>query len=295
MAILKGLIRKQRGSIGDLTIRQVKGVSITSEKAAPSNPRTFAQMRQRVQWRNIQNIWGVIAPYDHPSFENRRALQSDANLFLSANLARIPVYLTATEARGGGAVVAPYQVTRGSLPSIEVVTNGTNGEVGTDISLGTLTVGESTTLKQFSDAVINNNPLFKNGDQITCLVLTQATNTVNGIPYVTCKAFEVTLDQTDNETLIQDDGIDPDGIAFTTMTGSDKLGMSMAVNGGVVYIHSRKTSNKTLVSTQDFVVNNTLLSNYQSDAKMTEAIASYGGKVSDAYLTPNVDIAPAGN
>lgn len=295
MAILKGLIRKQRGSIGDLTIRQVKGVSVTSEKAAPSNPRTFAQMRQRVQWRNIQNIWSVIAPYDHPSFENRRALQSDANLFLSANLARVPVYLTASEARGGGAVVAPYQVTRGSLPSVEVVTNGTNGEVGTDISLGSLTIDESTTLKQFSDAVVNNNTNFKNGDQITCIVLTQATNTVTGYPYVTCKAYEVTLDQTDNENLIQDDGIDPNGVAFTTMTGSDKLGMSMAVNGGVVYIHSRKTPSKTLVSTQDFVVNNTLLANYQSDAKMNEAIRSYGGKVADAYLTPNVDVAPAGN
>lgn len=293
MAILKGLIRKQRGSIGDLTIRQVKGVSITSEKAAPSNPKTLAQMRQRVQWRNIQNIWAVISAYDHPSFENRRALQSDANLFMSANLYRIPVYLTASEARGGSAVVAPYQVTRGSLPSIEVVANGTNGEVGTDISLGTLTIGESTTLKQFSDAVVNNNPMYKNGDQITCMVLYQSTNTVTGFPYVECKAFEITLDQTDNETLVRE--FDPDGVAFNTMTGSDKLGMSQAVNGGVVYIHSRKTPSKTLVSTQDFLVNNTLLASYQSDAKMLEAVRSYGGKVSDAYLTPNVDIAPAGN
>ena len=293
MAILKGLIRKQRGSIGDITIRQVKGVSVTSEKAAPSNPRTLAQMRRRVQWRNIQNIFAAISAYDHPSFENRRALQSDANLFMSANLFRIPVYLTASEARGGGAVVAPYQVTRGSLPSVEVVTNGTNGEVGTDISLGTLTISESTTLKQFSDAVVNNNPNFKNGDQITCMVLYQSTNTVTGIPYAECKAFEITLDQTDNETLLSE--FDPDGVAFTKMAGSDKLGMSQAVNGGVVYIHSRKTSNRTLVSTQDFVVNNTLLPNYQSDAKMIESVRSYGGKVSDAYLTPNVDIAPAGN
>ena len=293
MAILKGLIRKQRGSIGDITIRQVKGVSITSEKSSPSNPKTFAQMRQRVQWRNIQNIWAVISAYDHPAFENRRALQSDANLFMSANLNRIPVYLTASEARGGSAVVAPYQVTRGSLPSIEVVANGTNGEVGTDISLGTLTIGESTTLKQFSDAVVNNNPLYKNGDQITCMVLYQSANSVTGFPYVECKAFEITLNQADNETLVRE--FDPNGVAFSTMTGSDKLGMSQAVNGGVVYIHSRKTPSKTLVSTQDFLVNNTLLPNYQSDAKMLEAVSSYGGKVSDAYLTPNVDIAPAGN
>lgn len=293
MAILKGLIRKQRGSIGDITIRQVKGVSITSEKADPSNPKTLAQMRRRVQWRNIQNFWALIAAYDHPSFENRRALQSDANMFISANFGLIPVYLTAEEARGGGVVVAPYQVTRGSLPSLEVVANGTNGEVGTDISLGNLTIGESTTLKQFSDAVVNNNSNFKNGDQITCFVLTQSTNSVSGLPYATCQAFEITLDQTDNETLLSE--FDPNGLVFTKMASSDKLGMSQTVNGGVVYIHSRKTPSKTLVSTQSFLVNNTILANYQSDAKMQEAVISYGGKVSDAYLTPNVDAAPAGN
>ena len=257
-------------------------------KEIPS--RTFAQMRHRVRWANLVNLFRAFTGTLHPSFESRPQGVSDFNMFISSNIGGSPVYLTSQEATQGGAVVAPYQITRGSLPSVEVVANGPNGEVGTDISLGSLTIGESTTLKQFSDAVVNNNANYQNGDQISCFVAKQSTNSVTGVPYVEIDAYEVTLDQTDNETLLSE--FDPNGVVFTTMASSDKLGMSQTVNGGVAYVHSRKTPSGTKVSTQELLVNNTLLPNYQSDAKMLEAVKSYGGTTTDAFLTPNVDLAP---
>ena len=274
-----------------MTMRRVNGLTLTSEKVTRNTKKTFAQTRRYVQLANIISMWRAFTGNLHPSFEGRRQLVSDMNMFVSANLGNIPVYLTRNEAKQGGAVVAPYQVTCGSLPSVDVVASGTNGEVGTDISLGSLTIGESTTVKQFSDAVVNNNTNYQQGDQITCFVAKQSTNSVSGVPYVEIEAYEITLDQLDNETLLSE--FDPDGLVFTKMASSDKLGMSQAVNGGVVYIHSRKTSNGTKVSTQYFVVNNTLLANYQSDAKLVEAVKSYGGTTADAFLTPNVDVAPA--
>ena len=273
-----------------MTLRRVNGVTITSEKVTRNTSKTFAQLRHWVQMANIIGMWRAFEGNLRLSFENRHRLMSDMNMFVHANLGRIPVYLTRSEASQGGVVVAPYRVTYGSLPTIEVLANGANGEVGTDISLGSLTIGESTTLKQFSDAVVNNNANYQNGDQISCFVAKQSTNTVTGVPYVEIDAYEITLDQTDNETLLSE--FDPDGVVFTTMASSDKLGMSQTVNGGVVYIHSRKTSSGTKVSTQNLVVNNTLLANYQSDAKMREAVKSYGGTTTDAFLTPNVDLVP---
>ena len=255
-----------------MTLRRVNGVTITSEKVTRNTSKTFAQLRHWVQMANIIGMWRAFEGNLRLSFENRHRLMSDMNMFVHANLGRIPVYLTRSEASQGGVVVAPYRVTYGSLPTIEVLANGANGEVGTDISLGSLTIGESTTLKQFSDAVVNNNANYQNGDQISCFVAKQSTNTVTGVPYVEIDAYEITLDQTDNETLLSE--FDPDGVVFTTMASSDKLGMSQTVNGGVVYIHSRKTSSGTKVSTQNLVVNNTLLANYQSDAKMREAVQS---------------------
>ena len=292
MAILTGINTRLRGSAGEWTFTRLGGRTVAKQKVERKEipSRTFAQMRHRVRWANLVNLFRAFTGTLHPSFESRPQGVSDFNMFISSNIGGSPVYLTSQEATQGGAVVAPYQITRGSLPSVEVVANGPNGEVGTDSSLGSLTIGESTTLKQFSDAVVNNNANYQNGDQISCFVAKQSTNSVTGVPYVEIDAYEVTLDQTDNETLLSE--FDPDGVVFTTMASSDKLGMSQTVNGGVAYVHSRKTPSGTKVSTQELLVNNTLLPNYQSDAKMLEAVKSYGGTTTDAFLTPNVDLAP---
>ncbi len=292
MAILTGINTRLRGSAGEWTFTRLGGRTVAKQKVERKEipSRTFAQMRHRVRWANLVNLFRAFTGTLHPSFESRPQGVSDFNMFISSNIGGSPVYLTSQEATQGGAVVAPYQITRGSLPSVEVVANGPNGEVGTDISLGSLTIGESTTLKQFSDAVVNNNANYQNGDQISCFVAKQSTNSVTGVPYVEIDAYEVTLDQTDNETLLSE--FDPDGVVFTTMASSDKLGMSQTVNGGVAYVHSRKTPSGTKVSTQELLVSNTLLPNYQSDAKMLEAVKSYGGTTTDAFLTPNVDLAP---
>ena len=293
MAILTGINTRLRGSAGEWTFTRLGGRTVAKQKVERKEvpTRTFAQMRRRVRWANMVNLFRSFSGTLHPSFESRPQGVSDYNMFIASNVDGSPVYLSRQEAVQGGAVVAPYQITRGSMPSVDVVASGTNGEVGTDISLGSLTIGESTTLKQFSDAVVNNNTGYQQGDQITCFVAKQSTNSVTGVPYVEIDAYEVTLDQLDNETLLSE--FDPDGLVFTKMASSDKLGMSQAVNGGVAYVHSRKTASGTKVSTQSFVVNNTLLANYQSDAKMVEAVKSYGGTTADAFLTPNVDVAPA--
>lgn len=294
MAIIySNAVGKAKGSMGTITYTTRAGKTLGKDRIRlTTNPKTFAQMRRRVQWANIVNIWHSFNGVLHPSFQDRTALISDFNRFVGVNIGMVPVYLTQGEASQGGAVVAPYQMSHGTLPPISVSANGISGEVGTDISLGSLTVGDSTTLKQFSDAIVESNPHFQFGDQITAFVLLQSVNTVTGVPYTEVRAFEVTLDHEDNETLIAD--LDPDLFVFANQGATDKLGMNQSVNGGVVYIHSRLTGdNKTLVSSQRLVVSNTLLASYQSGAKLSAAVKSYGGDTASAYLTPNVDVAPA--
>lgn len=293
MAIIySNAVGKAKGSMGTITYTTRAGKTLGKDRIRlTTNPKTFAQMRRRVQWANIVNIWHAFNGLLHPSFQDRTALISDFNRFVGVNIGRVPVYLTQGEASQGGAVVAPYQMSWGTLPPISVSTNGLAGEVGTDISLGTLTVGDSTTLKQFSRAIIESNQHFQNGDQITAFVLLQTVNTVTGVPYTEVRAFEVTLNTEDNETLVAD--LDPELYVFANQGETDKLGMNQSVNGGVVYIHSRLTGdNTTLVSSQRLVVSNTLLASYQSGAKLSAAVKSYGGDTASAYLTPNVDVAP---
>lgn len=293
MAIVRSLaIGRATGSMGGITYRTIGGETISSQKRGKSSTKpSYAQASNIVSWANAVNFWQAFEGNDRPSFEGRRPRVSDFNEFIAASR-RTPVYLTRPQAQQGGCVVAPYIVTRGSLPSIEVTTSGTNGEVGTDISLGSLNVGGSTTIKQISDAIINNNEGFVHGDAIVCFVARQSTNSVSNVPYTVIDEFKLTLDQTDNETLVTD--FDPNLEVFCTMAGGDKLGMSQAVNGGAVYIHTRLTTEGTKVSTQSFVVNNTLLVSFTTDTARNNAIASYGGSLQRLFLTPDVDMAIQG-
>lgn len=296
MAIIHSTaIGKAKGSLGNITYRTQGGVCIGSERVPKGSgkSRTLAQMRLRTQWANLINLYQAFTGHDRPSFEARTARVSDYNLFISRNNGAAPVYLTRSEAGQGACVVAPYLVTEGSLPAIDVSASGVSGEVGTDISLGNLNIGEETTLGQFSAAIITNNEEFIDGDQITAFVIRQETNAQTNVPYVRVQAYKVVLNSSDSTTLLSD--IDPDGLVFAKQGSSDKLGMSQTVNGGVVYIHSRKVAGETKVSTQRLVVANTILSRYQTPTAMISAITSYGGQTTSLYLTPTDPLAPSVN
>ena len=283
MAILKGIFRKQTGSIGDMTLRVVNGQTVTSEKVTRNTSKTFAQMVRRVQWANVVNLYRAFEGTLHPSFESRPRSWSDFNAFMSANIGQFGVYLTASEASQGGCLVAPYQITRGSLPSVGMGTTEA-GVITSDIKVGSLDITDETTLAAFSAAVRANNSGWEYGDQLSAFVALQKVNTITQVPYVEVHAYEITLAE-DDETLVLD-LIDNDPTCFAVV--DQKLCLNAPINGGACYVHSRKDGQKTRVSTQRFTATNDLLDAYTTEAKRTEAIISYGGKTSTAFLTPNL-------
>lgn len=283
MAILKGIFRKQTGSIGDMTLRVVNGQTVTSEKVTRNTSKTFAQMVRRVQWANVVNLFRAFEGTLHPSFESRPRNWSDFNAFMSANIGQFGVYLTASEASQGGCLVAPYQITRGSLPSVGMGTTEA-GVITSDIKVGALDITDETTLAAFSAAVRANNSGWEYGDQLSAYVALQKVNTITQVPYVEVHAYEITLAE-DDETLVLD-LIDNDPTCFAVV--DQKLCLNAPINGGACYVHSRKDGQKTRVSTQRFTATNDLLDAYTTEAKRTEAIISYGGKTSNAFLTPNL-------
>ena len=284
MAILKGIFRKQTGSIGDMTLRVVNGQTVTSEKVTRNTSKTFAQMVRRVQWANVVNLFRAFEGTLHPSFESRPRSWSDFNAFMSANIGQFGVYLTASEASQGGCLVAPYQITRGSLPSVGMGTTEA-GVITSDIKVGALDITDETTLAAFSAAVRANNSGWEYGDQLSAYVALQKVNTITQVPYVEVHAYEITLAE-DDETLVLD-LIDNDPTCFAVV--DQKLCLNAPINGGACYVHSRKDGQKTRVSTQRFTATNDLLDAYTTEAKRTEAIISYGGKTSTEFLTPNID------
>lgn len=292
MAIIQSLaVGKAKGSAQNLTYTTVGGATIMKGKVAfPKNPKSLRQMNRRVRWANIVNLWQAFTQRDKPSFEDKAPRVSDFNAFIGANIAGQPVYLTNAEASQGGCIVAAYQITNGTLPSLDVAA-GSGGVPVSGISLGNLVIDGDTTLKEFSDAVIDSNSgQFINGDQITCFNFIQEQNPVTGIPYVRIESSKVTLNQRDEDTLLADV---VDAFGFTTVDG--KLGASGAISGGIAWVHSRiAPDGRVLVSKQSIYTNNPLLAQYQTPAARVDAIISYGGKTTADYLRPDIDEAIQG-
>ncbi len=280
MAILNGILKKLNGSAGSLTFKQVNGQTVVSEKATTvKNTRTPAQQRQRTKWGNVVQMYKGICPLINYGFESKAPGCSDYNMFMKVNMKGSNIYLTREEVAGGGCVAYPYQLTQGTLPSIVIVGSGENAR--TDIKLGDLKIDANTLVKDFAMAVVSNNADYDFGDQISFFDVLQRVNAVTGIPYCQFLATNVVLDKTSEVKLL--DIVSKYG--FATVDGF--LGHIEGEGDGVyAWVHTRKSSAKTLVSTQSFVNNNAeMIAEYSGDQAYKRSVQTYGGE-SSSFLTP---------
>ena len=280
MAILNGILKKLNGSAGSLTFKQYAGQTVVSEKiSVVKRSNTPMQMRQRTKWGNVIQMYKGICPLINYGFESKPVGRSDYNMFMKANMKLTDIYLTREEVAGGACIAAPYQLTQGTLPSIVVTGSGENTR--TDIKLGELKIDANTLVKDFAMAVVSNNADYDFGDQISFFDVLQRVNAVTGIPYCQFLATNVVLDKASEVKLL--DMVSKYG--FATVDGY--LGHIEGEGAGVfAWVHSRKSSAKTLVSTQSLVNNNDeMIAEYSGDQAYKRSVKTYGGE-SSAFLTP---------
>ena len=280
MAILNGILKKLNGSAGSLTFKQYAGQTVVSEKiSVVKRSNTPMQMRQRTKWGNVIQMYKGICPLINYGFESKPVGKSDYNMFMKVNMKGSDIYLTREEVAGGGCIAAPYQLTQGTLPSIVIVGSGDNAR--TDIKLGDLTIDAETLVKDFAIAVVSNNPDYDFGDQISFFDVLQRVNAVTGIPYCQFLATNVVLDKASEVKLL--DIVSKYG--FATVDGF--LGHIEGEGAGVfAWVHSRKSSAKTVVSTQSLINNNDeMIAEYSGDQAYKRSVKTYGGE-SSAFLTP---------
>ena len=281
MAILNGLIRKMNGSAGQLTFKQVNGMTIVSEKVtAVANPRTDAQMRTRTKFTNIVSMYRGIRPLLNYGFEAKPKTLSDYNMFVKVNMQRTPIYLTKQAVAGGACVATAYQISQGSLPAI--VLTGTGQNVKTDIRLGGESITSSTTVAQFSAAVVQNNADYRYGDQISFFLVKQMVNAETGIPYCQFSAAKVILDAANEEKLADVTG------SSHGFASADGMLAHVGNDGDCAYawVHTRKSDGKTLVSSQSLVSANTKEAEYKGDAAYNLSKSSYGSSI-ESFLVPD--------
>ena len=286
MAKIFGANTKISGKVGQLLYRQTRTDTVISElPVKPAIPRrSVRQMDRRTQWGNLAAIYKQFDSMLRRGYENLPPQMSVFNAFIQANIDVVKVYITKTIRLNGGAILAPYQITRGSLPSIGMAKNASNILVSS-IRLGTLAIDANTTVGQFSQAVIDNNDAFDEGDQLTFFHGIQSIDIVTRTPRATIRGYKVVLSTAEDTKLW--DVVDRIGFSVT----DNCLATSQQItNGAAVWVHSRETADGALkVSTQLFFVENSALATYQGRTAFTAAANSYGGINSAAvYLQPEV-------
>ena len=285
MAILNGIISKISGSAGNLSFSRTGGQTVIRERVTSiRNPRSDAQMRTRTKFTNIVSMYRGIRPLLNYGFEAKPKTLSDYNMFVKVNMQRTPIYLTKQAVAGGACVATAYQISQGSLPAIVVTGTGQNGV--SDILLGSLSITSATTVAQFSTAVVQNNPDYRYGDQISFFLVKQKVNEETGIPYCQFSAAKVILDAA-NENKLSDETGSSHG--FASIDG--KIGHS-GNDGDCAYawVHSRKSDGKTLVSSQSLLSANTKEAEYKGDMAYNLSRSSYGNGI-EAFLVPDGDSA----
>ena len=281
------LIEEASGKLGNnLVMRKTaKGQILAKAPKKASQPRrSEKQANTRLQMANLLANYRLYSGKLLKAFESKTAGVSDANMYVSVNWGYQPVYMTRQMRIQGCCVLAEYMICTGSIAPIgyELV----DGKLVSDLSLGALVIGEETTVGELTAAVLQNNDLWEEGDQLTCFIGNQLLGS-DGLPRCTMKAEKVILNL-DDETKLWDVA-SADG--FSTKDGYLAGGVVLQ-NMGMAWVHSRNNGSQTKVSTQRLVVVSDVIAQYQTYAAMRAAADSYGGINSKAvYLNPSSTLA----
>ena len=283
---MKKYIKKQNvavalnsGRVGNVRYYTKDGNTYTrTVSSSVNNPRSEGQMRGRTKVANLVNNYRMLKNFLGKCFQNANSCVSIYNLFFQKGMLCTPVYLTKEMAGSGAAVAAPYGISDGSLPRISYGLNS-NGILQTNLSLGDLNIGDTTTVGELAQALVENNEgVFHYGDFISFIEVIQKGSET--LPLITAKGDNIQLAKNSPELLA--DKISTRG--FATVGGC--LGMDDEPEAGCyAWIHSRRNSGVKVSGQYLYNCNEEMLSHFTSDEAFQAASASYGESAQNPFIT----------
>lgn len=153
------------GKIGDLVFYRDGGEQRTRTRVVPKNPRSLAQMEQRVRIANVSATYRLLKGVIADSFTGRPSNQSGYNAFASAAINMSP-YMMREAALAGFVVPAPYIVARGTIAPLayQMVAGGGEGILALDVAGVT---EEVLTIAEVSTLLLAAYPQLQQGDNVT--------------------------------------------------------------------------------------------------------------------------------
>lgn len=271
------LLGLAKGKVGDLVFYRDGGEQRTRTRVVPKNPRTIAQMSQRVKIANVSGIFRAAASVLRDSFVNRPTNQSGFNAFASGAISLAP-YLTAEQAKAGICVPQPAMVSKGTLPAL----NYRSVEAEDIYTQGLAIKGADSvpaTIGGYSSVIMNNYPSVVVGDEITFVTL--KFQRADGVALDVAMAAATPIigsfkvDPSDSRNL-EDLGYvyTDDAIAYT---GNNVIDDASIVMQFVIHSHV-SADGKLDVSTQYAHLSDnaqTIYDNYRTSQALNAAVESY--------------------
>lgn len=267
-----------QGRIGNVSFRRAAGQRIIAAElpSLVTNPRTVAQMSQRVRLAALVNFYRASKSWMPKTWQKKEAKQSVYNAFVRANLASNPVALTKQEAAEGATVLYPWRVTDGTLNPVSIADGGDSVFVS-NIFIGSSTsvLGQAATISELSAALLANNLSLRAGDQISFVLYRQFAS-ASGTPYVTCTPYEIKVDTSDGRLV--GSRLPLDIIQAAGEENSYAIGVNMSgIAGAFALVVSRKDGGTIEVSKSDLVCSDaSLYSYYTTPVHQADAGTSYG-------------------
>lgn len=289
MAIIRNAANTlKKGRVGETTYYISKGQQVARQSRNDSNygetaRRTELQQNRRVLWANLVQFYKISARWMPKAFESRRPGQTDYNKFMAVNVPTARIPLTKAEAEASACVIDAFLVSQGSLPSVEVSAMVDSWK--TNLFVGNLTIGATTTVADLTAALLANNANLNVGMQLS-FVMYQQTIDPLGTPRANCRCYEMTLDLNSSDLVY--DHIP--ALGCSTVDGA--IGTSSDVpTGGFAWILSELYNGSLRVSTQLLVNNNaSVIAQYNTTSRLRQAAESYGIDV-EVILNPDTTVA----
>ena len=220
------------------------------------------------------------------AFEDKEQRESDYNAFVAANIGDTLVALTKSEVASGAAVAAPYQITRGSILSIEHTLQGST--IKTNLNLGNYQITAASTIGEVSAAILNNNLTLSEGMQLSLIVNIQQAGQASQQPYIVVRVYEFLLNRSSSDALTNYFPESVTSVAAGTGNYALALSTSSYAEGGATFILSHSVGGVTRVSSQRLQLfgSQSVYNSHTTAAAMQAAIDSYGVG-SDVFLDTN--------
>lgn len=278
MAVLQNMwLRGAKKRLGGTVLYTQGGRTLLRELAPEvKNPKTPAQMGQRVKWANLVAFYRANASWMPKAFENKKATQSDYNKFMSLNAANSRIYLTKEQARQGACVVDSYRVSDGTLQPVDIFPSAKDWVTNLYLT-GLDKLDATTTVAAFSTALLASNAGLRSGDQLSFIRITQLFNNTTDIPYIQVRAYELLINEK-GPGLVKDFW----PIELLAMSKVQDTSALMVKNnskqGGFALIVSRTQGGRVLVSPSQVTQVNMadVINQYSSSSALQAAIDSYG-------------------